>query len=161
MNVAKKLTLEESVNKQIEAANERHETALRRQAERLKGVMEQADDNFSVLCTECFADAIVSTVAGEILLRMTRQVEQTLSGKSIASMEPPECTIIVTEGEMDDLGETFGYQDRRHRYFDITGVNFSQLLNRRLTEAYRRGLIPRCEYDGWEIYILGDDKSTK
>lgn len=150
-----KLTLEEKVNWQVEAANERHAAALRRQANRLMPQARAADDNLAVLCAESFAHEIVSCVAGEIAYHKLDQVEAVLDGKPALPMNLPAGTVLISEDRMNSLFDEPGQSKWCSRYFELTGLSFVDLLNQRLASAHERKLIPLCTYDGWEISIAG------
>lgn len=150
-----KLTLEEKVNWQVEAANERHAAALRRQAARLMPQARVAEDNLAVLCAEGFAHKVVSCVAGEIAHHKLDQVEAVLDGKPALTMDFSAGTVVLNEDRMNSLCDVPGYSEWCSRYFELTGLSFFDLLNQRLASAHERKLIPLCTYDGWEISIAG------
>lgn len=157
-----RLTLEQSVNKQVQAANarfdaatkaakERHEAALRRQADRLMPLVADAEDGFSVLQAESLANIIVSVVAEKVLLHRRQTIEAVELGAQIWNLEFPDGTLLLDEVSMDVLAKEFDPTGERKKYFDLTRVSFGEMLVQRLQAAHQRGLIPEVYYDHWEI----------
>lgn len=142
-----------SVNRQIKVANERHEKALARQAARLVPSVQHAQDAVALLYVEAQADLVVGVVAVALRTHHMDRYRAAMAGKQVDS-PLPSGRPLLSEKELSIYLEGTTGSVKCGRYFDLTGVSFTELVNQRLAAAAERGLIPPCHYDRWEI-VLG------
>jgi hypothetical protein len=153
-----------SINKQIEAANKRHEEALKKQAARLLPAMDDTDMARAIILVVLAADMLVLRVAEGLHDHQVKQYKRALAGKAVSDLRQDDLLLhgdAIQKKVLSWLSwPWYIHSIAVGQNIEITRATFTELVNQRLTTATEQGLIPPCHYDGWGVYLLSsEDKS--